>query len=134
MSAVVGTLCLATAAIGSAWTYRQFRRETRCRWTEHELPILAISLAELSLLTGGLAVFGRFVLDVAGRPLGPAVTAEIALFFVALCVALVFLRLSWRARRGRRARVAGPPRRPPARDTRDEHGFRRWRAGARLTP
>jgi hypothetical protein len=111
MSAVVGTLCLATAAIGSAWTYRQFRRETRCRWTEHELPILAISLAELSLLTGGLAVF-----------------------FGALCVALVFLRLSWRARGGRRARVAGPPRRPPARDSRDQLGFRRWRAGARLRP
>lgn len=129
MYAVVGTLFLATAGVVSAWTYRQFRRPIRSRWTERELPIMAIALAELTLFTSGMTLFGRFLIDVAEQPIGLAEAAMIAAFAATFLLLVALLRVSWRVRRRRRGRVLthNPSRRAEPRHGRATFHLRRRR-------
>ena len=129
MYAVVGTLFLVTAGVVSAWTYRQFRRPIRSRWTERELPIMAIALAELTLFTSGMTLFGRFLIDVAGQPIGLEEAAMIAVFAVTFLLLIALLRVSWRVRQRRRGRVLpyNPSRRAEPRVGRATFRLRRRR-------
>lgn len=131
MYAVVGTLFLATAAVVSAWTYAQFRRVNRSRWTERELPVVAITLVELTLLIAGLELFGRYLADVAARPFGWAEAAMSAVYAATLLLAIALLRVSWRVRRRRRRLppTRSLPRRSEPRDALAHLSPRRRRDG-----
>lgn len=130
MYAVVGTLFLATAGVLSAWTCLQFRRPNPRRWTERELPALAITLAVLTLLWSGVALFGRFVADISDEPLGLAEAALIAIFAAAFVVSIALFRASRRLLRRRRGRLpaatarrlSASPGARPIRDLRPRRG------------
>ncbi len=120
MYAVVGTLCLATASVVSAWAYLQFRRANRGRWTENELPVTAITIVELTLVLCGMILFGRHLVDLADQPFGWMEAATIIAFASALLVSAALLRASWHVRRRRRRLLTARslPRRAGPRDLR----------------
>lgn len=105
MYAVVGILILTAGAAVSAWIHAQFQRPTPPSWTGQALTVLAAKLAELTLLTSGLALFGRHMLRVGEQPFGHADAILIAAFATAFVVSVALFRISWRTRRRRRRTV-----------------------------
>ena len=130
MYAVVGTLFLAIAGALSAWTRWQFRRPNPRPWTERKLPALAITLAVLTLIWSGVALFGRFVADISDQPFGFAEAGLIAIFAVVFVASLALFRASRRVLRHRRGRVpvtgarrlSGSPASRPVLDLRPRRG------------
>ena len=97
MLAVVGTLLLATSAVGLAWAQLLYRQPSAPRWTQWEFPALTVTLLILFSFALGIALLGQFVVTVDQQQLGLSGLGTIALFL--LMGAIGFTRLRGRLKR-----------------------------------